>query len=501
MKKLLLLFLTLPFLAKAQNYQCLQAGVKHFFINSNGYLRGIRIDSVRTVGDTTVYYPFHTPRGAYNTVMATGNPVLDSNGGSWLGGKVLQLNDGTFIFDSYWNDSVIIKTQANVGDSWLFYSDSSSVFYRATIIAKDTMTVLSSLDSEKTILITACDSSGILPSDPLESFTIMLSKNHGFVQVFDLYTFPYHKVDSVYRQGLDFYLDRSTCTEGYINGNSGVTVITPGIAYFKLTDFIIPNDQELHNWSVGEIFQSHLVQGMPMYGPFCYDEYITDTVVGTSTVGHVKSFILKGTPEICYSCTWGLTPCPSINDTGTFSFSDLNYSIADTSFIPEHTLRSPWDDGSYIFYFPDDTQFCLHSPFYRLFPKVYFTGGLGGVYTQIDYKLGIGEIFYVYEDGNPTYGSITLTHASAVGCGTLVEVKQAEQEADEIQLLPNPAAATLTIMSGKKMSFVSVSNLLGQTIYSSQCDATKMQLDVSNWPAGIYFAKVDGVTVKKFIKN
>src|SRR3569833_4487661 len=83
--------------AHAQNYHCLQPGVIHYFTNGNGYLRGIRVDSTRTLSDTTVYYPFHTPRGSYSGVTA-----LDSNGGSWLGKRVLQKSDGTFFFDSYW---------------------------------------------------------------------------------------------------------------------------------------------------------------------------------------------------------------------------------------------------------------------------------------------------------------------------------------------------------------------------------------------------------------
>ncbi len=244
MKRFLsLLFVTVSYFASAQNYQCLQSGVKHFFINGNNYLRGIRIDSTRTTGDTTIYYPFHTPRGQYNTSMAVGNPVLDTNGGSWLGKKVLQLSDGTFIFDSYWNDSVIIKTQANVGDSWVFYHDSSNIYYKATVVSMDTMSVLSAVDSVKNVMINAYDSTGLVPTDPLDSFTFILSKHYGFVQVFDLYTFPYHKLDSVYRPGLDFFLDRSLCTLETINGNPSPPIApNSNVALFKLTDFIIPNE-------------------------------------------------------------------------------------------------------------------------------------------------------------------------------------------------------------------------------------------------------------------
>src|SRR5882724_8748120 len=121
MKRILFFFLFISNLCHGQNWQCLQSGVKHYFTNANGYLRGIRIDSVRTVGSDVVYYPYHTPRGSY---YPSSFPVLDSNGGSWLGKKVIEKSDGTFIFDSYWNDSVIIETRANVGDNWIFYKDS-----------------------------------------------------------------------------------------------------------------------------------------------------------------------------------------------------------------------------------------------------------------------------------------------------------------------------------------------------------------------------------------
>jgi hypothetical protein len=182
MKGILILILLISNFSFGQNYQCLQSGVTHFFLNGNGYLRAMRIDSVKILTDTIVYYPFHTPRGSYSSTLF---PTLDDSG-SWLGKRVLQRSDGTYIFDSYWNDSVIIKTRANTGDSWMFYKDTGSIYYNATILAADTMTVLSTLDSVKTIMITANNGSGIITSDPLDSFNIILSKNHGFVQVFDL---------------------------------------------------------------------------------------------------------------------------------------------------------------------------------------------------------------------------------------------------------------------------------------------------------------------------
>ena len=238
-----------------QNYQCLQSSVTHYFINGNNYLRGIRIDSSKLTGDTVVYYPYHTGRGAYNYPAVM--PFSDTNGGSWLGKKVLQLTDGTFIFDNYWgSDSVIIKTQAHTGDSWVFYKDTGSLYYKATVVSADTMTILSSRDSVKNILVTAQNASGIVTTDPLDSFTIILGKNSGFVQVFDLYTFPYHKPDSAYRPGLDYFLDRSTSTLANINNTAGTAGPSAITASFNIVDLIIPNDVQLHSWDIGDIFES-----------------------------------------------------------------------------------------------------------------------------------------------------------------------------------------------------------------------------------------------------
>lgn len=143
-----LALILLAHLGYAQNYQCLQPGVKHYFTNGNGYLRGMRIDSVETQGDSTIYFPYHTPRGYLHSAPPS---TLDSTGGSWLGKSVVQRADGTFLFDNLWHDTVVIKTQANVGDSWVFYHDTTTLFYQASLMAIDTMTVLGFVDSVKKI--------------------------------------------------------------------------------------------------------------------------------------------------------------------------------------------------------------------------------------------------------------------------------------------------------------------------------------------------------------
>jgi hypothetical protein len=84
MKNILLLLLTLCTIqiARAQNYQCVQHGPVHYFTNNNGYLRAIRIDSVKAVGADSVFYPFKSMRNwPYSYCYA--DPVTPR--GCWLG--------------------------------------------------------------------------------------------------------------------------------------------------------------------------------------------------------------------------------------------------------------------------------------------------------------------------------------------------------------------------------------------------------------------------------
>ncbi len=481
---LLLLLISASLIAEGQNYQCLQAGTKHYFTNGNGYLRGIRIDSVRTMGDTTVYYPFHTPRGAYDPGLPLTTSSLDTNGGSWLGKRVLQKGDGTFIFDSYWNDSVIIKTQANAGDSWVFYRDTSPLYYKATMLGVDTMTVLGAIDSVRKILITAHNPSGIVTTDPLDSFQIILSKNKGFVRVMDLYTFPYHKPDSTYRLGLDFFLDRSTNTVGTINGYIGSPVgPNTTVTSFNLVDFVNPNEQQLHNWNVGDVFYSDNELGIPIFGTVTYT-YLSDTVTDKVVSGHYINYTISGSTFACPTPPY--YPCSLICKSGMYSFSDSIYPIIDTVQMPED-----WHyHGKYIFYAPGDSGFCSHAPAYSSVLPGY-RPSLGWVYEVSSYKLGIGKTEFIHNDGDPTYETDKLLFykIGSVTCGSTLRLPGGNSVTPQslYTIFPNPATEELTIKTTLTQPYIlTLQNMLGETVQTIRSASQEQTINVAALPAGVY---------------
>jgi hypothetical protein len=62
-------------------------------------------------------------------------------------------------------------------------------------------------------------------------------------------------------------------------------------------------------------------------------------------------------------------------------------------------------------------------------------------------------------------------------------------------------STSLTITSSKKITSLSITNLLGQTVYNNIYNTDKVQIDVADLPKGLYFIKVNGSQVQKFLKE
>jgi hypothetical protein len=70
-----------------------------------------------------------------------------------------------------------------------------------------------------------------------------------------------------------------------------------------------------------------------------------------------------------------------------------------------------------------------------------------------------------------------------------------------IVLYPNPGGDVLTISAGTDISEVAVVNGLGQTLFVKQYGTREAQVDVRLLPAGIYFVRVNGTEMHKFVKR
>jgi len=71
-----------------------------------------------------------------------------------------------------------------------------------------------------------------------------------------------------------------------------------------------------------------------------------------------------------------------------------------------------------------------------------------------------------------------------------------------VNLFPNPSKGLFSVFSDGTIFKIDILNLLGEEIYSSQVNSNKIEIDLSNNPKGIYFAKLyssNGSETRKII--
>jgi len=461
---------------KAQTpYRCLIPGDTSFFMNkSTHYLRAVTIDSIAASGTDTLYYPFRSLRGAYDQFQ-----LLDSNGGSWLGKQVAAQNDGTWRFDTYWGDTVTIKTQAAIGASWIFYNDSSSDFYTAAIYATDTFSFGNVLDSIKKIRITAFHAANANPSDPLNNLEIWLSKYHGFAKVLNLHLFPFHAPgQAVTPFRADLYMDVSEESPYYWGKvNTGFDYIT----------YVRPTNARIYDVHPGDVFQYQYQNGSSYYY-----EYITDTVTGVATTpSGIQINLIRWS---YYNTPSGITQ-PS-NGSLIYPCRDYNQF---THYLPEHD--NPWA----IYYYPVQNYLGYADIGYRFYAIPVGNLQNGGYqvntfepcpYIGLMQPLsGIGDVDLEGCISPGVAGWMTrMTYAGKNGqaYGTFspvpLGVTDVKQNLPSIKVHPNPASDEIhfTLAASIQKAVCSINDLTGRMLLQKEITTSKNTIDVSMLAPGLY---------------
>lgn len=72
---------------------------------------------------------------------------------------------------------------------------------------------------------------------------------------------------------------------------------------------------------------------------------------------------------------------------------------------------------------------------------------------------------------------------------------------NEISIYPNPVTTTLNIFAIEKINKVVISNIFGQTLYEQQYNGPYSQINVADFPSGIYLIRINGSEIRKFEKR
>lgn len=202
-----------------QNYQTVHSDRIVFFEGNayNNSVRCIRVDSTKKVDGDSVFYP--NP-----SILELNYWCLSPTVASWIGKKII-VNSDFNIFFNLNGDSIKIKNNAKLNESWIAYKLIDSMFIVAKIKSIDTLTFSGLLDSVKTIIFQAYSKDSIVIKHVINSKTISISKNYGFIKTLSFFMFPtfitsyYNQYDTVYN------------LIGFTNPRTGITNLTKKEVY------------------------------------------------------------------------------------------------------------------------------------------------------------------------------------------------------------------------------------------------------------------------------
>lgn len=186
MKKALLFYLLMFLLiitGNAQNYQTYFSGKTISFSNPYEGLKFQRVDSVSiSQGDSVLWFFPSFDMEDYHCV----NP----HGPNWSGRKLIVRENGDNVFFNKHNDSILLKTHAELHSPWLAYKKAGSFNIFAEVVNHDTLTFLGVTDSVKTIGFQVYDDNNNNISHALNNRHLKISKNYGLIKTFLFRKFP-----------------------------------------------------------------------------------------------------------------------------------------------------------------------------------------------------------------------------------------------------------------------------------------------------------------------
>lgn len=430
----------------------------------------MRIDSVKSINGNVHFFPFRSARGSWKAMY----PILDSNGGSWLGKEVVMQPNGITVFDNLWGDTVFIHTQANVNESWRFYDDTSSNYYMATITGYDTATISGSLDSLKTLTITAYNSLGVNSADPAHFLQIKLSKHHGFYQTFALYTFPFpvgnHR---------DYFMDHADAFN--MTPRAFVRVALP-----------IFDSTQLFDYQAGDVYQRSGREPFSMGGASVLLYLKTDSIVSKTLLTSAVEYVIHKKEEL-----WGQT-----NGYSAFS-QKLDTVIIKGNSITwfSHTLMPEERGNSQFSYYKSlDSSHCSISPVFTFSNNEIAADGMVNNFEPCGityrWKIGLGLVDYVAcaaNAGSHKEEQLLFNRRNTVACGNR-STSVAQITAQEVVVIyPNPVTDDIiTIAADDEIESVSVYNSLGIPVMTVRQLSKKIQLNTGELSNGVYTISLTG---------
>ncbi len=179
---------------QSQNFQTIQSNSASSFLanyNSYRYIFSSKQDSVALENSDSVFFSYeqiHTANYNSPDLMDFSNICVSKD--TWTGKKIIIKPNGFNVFINQNSDSIVLNTQAILGESWVMFNNGINSRFIATVSDISSVDVLGVTEIVKQITIELRDTLNTVIYHPFNGKTIEISDNLGFVKAYHFYAFP-----------------------------------------------------------------------------------------------------------------------------------------------------------------------------------------------------------------------------------------------------------------------------------------------------------------------
>lgn len=459
--------------ARAHDYQTVYANQTALFNNSSkDQIKGLRVDSVKVAVDT-ILYPFAT-------IQEVSAGCISPYKASWIGEKVIVKPDGANLFFNRAGDTITIKTNARLNETWIAFQRADTFRVEASVQAAELGTVLGLSDSVKTIAFRLLDQQGNTVDHALNKLKVKISKTHGFVETLNFYLFPDIFVKSPHDMLMSYTL------VGLTNPKVGVQNLT----WFDVNGFNPGDELHVQEHNFGD---PYFYLPVREYDNRCIYKYLERTNYADSIV---YRYARKQSIKTVYT------------DSSTLvTYNDTVHSVvlANPGFdkLPGEPI---FDNNSAYQMYMRNEEFLM-----KVIPSAMneFYSGNGKCWSTIAGEGCLPEMRYIDGLGGPYYYCYGYVGDSEER--KLVYYKKGETEWGEklvitgvqnlkthagLQVFPNPARNVVTFQLNDDAGIheVRIYNQNGSLVTTEQFKGSSCKIKLTGYKNGIYFYKLTSST-------
>jgi len=470
-----------------QNYKLFTALSKKLFakypVATETY--SLSFDTALSVSNDSIYYNFLLLNNYFPSDDSCSSEYYfytcyQQNIPSWIGRKIIYDNISNYKFFNLTGDTLLFNFNSNPTDSLVFYKDSVQKFYYI-YLKSDTLNLLNSVDSARFYSIVHTDINGNVINSALNQQNIIISKNRGLVNFFQVDSFPQILKPLV--------LIGDVATAG---------------GFYQLTNEIV------YDYQPGDELQFYDYNYNTLYPPSDYKRYkkykiMSRTITADSLFYNAiyemfdadSANLFVDTIMLKYSRSTVIANIPFEKYYGQES---RNLSVKDYCGLRLWTLET--NRLSYINeYSPCDSSWCYNSePGPPAEYKRIFVSGLG-LYLDQSY-------YFSASPPNAFWGKgLTMIYfkKNGISCGSemFAGIKEYQDKENVVTISPNPAKGYIHITSPVVLSSITLFNSEGRELLSQNLYGTAETIDIRKFHSGIFVARIclndNSVAIKKII--